>query len=120
MNDETDKPFGKAMADLLQDNDYTTSTGNPNWHAFAQLLTDVHYETLRKAVAGERVPSPHIMEECARVLRVKPNYFAEYRMQQAAESFDMRKVGFEKAMDNLAAWAQQQPAAAPTRKRQRS
>jgi hypothetical protein len=117
MEQPTDKPFGEAMADLLRENDYTTSTGNPNWHAFAAMLKDVHYETLRKAVAGEREPSMHVMEEVARALRVKPEHFAEYRILKVAESFDIRKVGFEKAQANATAWALQQIAAAPRRRR---
>src|SRR5207244_2930922 len=112
----TDKPFGEAMADLLRENDYTTSTGNPNWHAFAGMLTDVHYETLRKAVAGEREPSPHVMEEGARVLRVRPEHFAEYRWNQAQELFDPRRVGFEAALGNLHKWTAEQTAAHPKKK----
>jgi len=31
------------------------------------------------AVAGTRAPSPRLLEECARFLRVRPGYFREYR-----------------------------------------
>jgi hypothetical protein len=34
---------------------------------------------LGAAVAGTKPPSVGLMEECARFLRVKPDYFLEYR-----------------------------------------
>lgn len=101
----TDKPFGKAMRDLIADTEWVTQTGNPNWHAFAEQLDGVHYETLRKALAGDRTVTPHIMEEVARALRIKPQHFAEYRLYMAAKSFDVREVGFERAMANFETWA---------------
>lgn len=101
------KPFGAALGDLLREGDYTTSTGNVNWHAFARELDGYVYETLRKAVSGERWPSVGLMEECARVLRVRPDYFAEYRIDQARRLYDVREVGFEKALSNLESWVRE-------------
>ena len=34
---------------------------------------------LRAAVSGDTTPSPALIEECARFLRVRPEYFREYR-----------------------------------------
>ena len=34
---------------------------------------------LDKAVAGETQPTLALLEECARFLRVRPEYFREYR-----------------------------------------
>lgn len=102
------EPFGKALAALLRESDWVTSTGNPNWHAFARELDGVHYETLRKAVAGERQVTPAIMEEVARALRIKPDYFVEYRLVEIQAEFDVRRVGFEKALENLADFARRQ------------
>ena len=112
----TAKPFGRALSDLLRETDYTTSMGNPNWHAFSEAL-GIHYETLRKAVAGEREVSETILVEVSRALGIDPSHFAEYRMLKAREMFDPREVGFEKAMENVRKWAEQQPAAPPKRKR---
>jgi hypothetical protein len=100
--------FGRAMSNLVRDAGNTgwlTSAGNPNWHVFANELDGVHYETLRKALAGEREPTPAVMEECARVLDIDPRYFVEYRLNEARELFDPRNVGLERALENFDRWA---------------
>lgn len=104
----TDQPFGTALAELLREADYTTSSGNINWHAFSRELDGFSYEYLRKIVAGERVASPAFIEEVSRALRVKPEHFAEYRMDQARRQFDVREVGFDQALTNLEKWAHEQ------------
>ncbi len=105
------KPFNEALAELLREHDYTTQTGNVNWHAFAAELDGLHYETLRKVLTGQRSVTPHVMEECARVLRIKPDHFAEYRILDAQRQFDVREVGFEQALANLQQYAHDAQAA---------
>ena len=46
---------------------------------FAEVLDGVSPGALRAAVAGGAVPSAVLIEECARFLRVRPEYFLEYR-----------------------------------------
>lgn len=87
------------------EHDYATLGGKPNWRAFAAELDSIHYETLRKAVAGERRPSQALLEECARVLRLRPEHFLEYRLYLARRDFDPDAVGFDRAARNLATWA---------------
>lgn len=99
-HEPTRRPFGEALADLLREHDYTTSTGNVNWNAFVREV-NLDYETVRKAVAGVRAPTPHVIEECSRALRVRPDYFVEYRLAQAQKQYDVREVGFEQALANL-------------------
>jgi hypothetical protein len=110
MERHTSKPFGVALAELLRESDFTTSTGNPNWNAFARQLDGFHYETLRKAIAGERTVTVPLMEEVARALSIKPDYFAEYRIEQARRLFDVREVGFESALAEFDRWAQDRAA----------
>ena len=108
-NDATFKPFGTVLRDELIEREITTGMGNPNWSAFAQLLDTVHYETLRKAVTGERAPSPKVMEEAAAALGQKPEaLFVEYRVWQAQRMFDPREVGVSVALANLDKWADTQ------------
>lgn len=102
---ETTKRFGPALRELLIEHDYATRTGSPNWSAFAAELDGIHYETLRKAVAGERRPSLNLLEECARVLRLRPAYFVEYRLYLAQRDFDPDAVGLDHAVRNLRTWA---------------
>ena len=101
----TDKPFGRALADLLRDQeDYLTHTGNINWRLVAGALEGVHYETLRKCVAGERQPTLRLIEQVADLVGVEPTYFVEYELARALRDFDVREVGFEQATENLRAW----------------
>ena len=46
---------------------------------FAEVLPGITPYELGAAVSGSRAPSVQLMEECARFLRVKPDYFLEYR-----------------------------------------
>lgn len=96
------KRFGVALRDLLLDREeFQTYTGNINWSVFADKLKGTHYETLRKAVSGERQPSIGLMQQVASLLKVDPSYFAEYRLAQAQRQFDVGEVGWETAMKNL-------------------
>jgi hypothetical protein len=104
MASEATKRFGVALRELLIEHDYSTRSGNPNWRAFAAELDGIHYETLRKAVVGERRPSWILLEECARALRLRPEYFSEYRLYLAQRDFDPDAVGFDRAVRNLQLW----------------
>lgn len=98
------RPFGAVVRDLLIERDITTGMGNPNWSGFAQQLEGILYETLRKAVTGERWPSAKIMEAVANALDVEPTIFWEYQLWLAQRAFDPREVGEDQAMKNLEAW----------------
>lgn len=102
---ETTKPFRLALRDLVIEHGFATRTGNANWSAFAAQLRELHYETLRRVVAGDRAPSTRLMEACARVLDIPPEYFLEYRVYLAQRDFDPGTVGIEQALLNLEAWA---------------
>lgn len=122
----TDKPFRDAMSELLRESDYVTQTGNVNWHAFSRDMETtskngefVSYEALRKVLAGKRNVTAHVIEECARVLRVPPTYFVEYRAMEAARAFDVREVGFDAVLDNLERWTAEQAAKRETSSRRR-
>lgn len=107
---ETTIPFPLALRELVIENDFVTQSGKPNWAALAADVHGVHYETLRQAATGRRRPTPLLMEECARALRVRPEYFLEYRIYDAQRAFDPRVVGKERALENLALWARAQRA----------
>lgn len=101
---ETTEPFPLALRELVIDNDYVTRSGKPNWAAFATQVEGFHYETLRRVATGRRDPSPQLIQECARALRVRPEYFLEYRVHLAQRDFDPASVGLERAVENLALW----------------
>lgn len=106
MHVDSNKEFRDALRDLLLESEYVTQAGNPNLYAFAGALPELHYETLRKVLSGDRRVTPRIMEEVARALRVKPSHFAEYRLHEAQQRFDPSRVGFETALENFQAWAE--------------
>lgn len=98
------KPFGIAVRDLLIERGYVTAMGNPNWAQFALELPTLHYETLRKAVTGDRAPAEKVMIEVGAALGIDPNEFYEYALLQAQKQFDPREVGEDAALANLEAW----------------
>ena len=99
------KPFGVVLRELLIERGVTTKVGNPSWTRFASSLKTMQYETLRKAVAGERRPTSQLMQEAAEALGVDPaEVFAEYRLWAARREFDPSEVGVARAMTMLEVW----------------
>ncbi len=103
---ETTEPFPLALRELAIENDYVTQSGKPKWSALASELDGFHYETLRRAATGRTPPAPRLIEECARALRVRPDYFLEYRVHLAQLDFDPAVVGRDRALENLGRWRQ--------------
>jgi hypothetical protein len=75
----TTRPFAEALDELLRESDYTTLDGRPKLSALLADLHGVGRTELYAAARGERTPSVELMEECARVLAVRPEVFREYR-----------------------------------------
>jgi hypothetical protein len=98
------REFGLVVRNLLLARGYTTKVGNANWAAFAGELDGVHYETLHKAVTGERVPSEWLMERVAEALAVDPHGFYEYELAQVRKQFDPKLVGWKTVLRNLLVW----------------
>jgi hypothetical protein len=98
------RPFGIVLRDLLIEREITTKLGNPDWVDFARTLRGVHYETLRKAVTGERPVAPKVVEAVAKNLGVDPTMFADYRLWQVRKTFDPATVGIDAALESLARW----------------
>jgi hypothetical protein len=76
----SDKPFGAALTELVREIEdvYATPRGLKA-ATFAEVLEGVSPAALRAAVSGASPPSPGLIEACARFLRVRPEYFREYR-----------------------------------------
>jgi hypothetical protein len=104
--ENSERHFGGVISELLRDREeFLMKTGNINWRLVADELNGVHYETLRKAVAGERPATPQLMELCAELVGVPPTVFAEYRLYEAQKQFDPKEVGWDQATANLREWA---------------
>jgi hypothetical protein len=111
-NDNKPRPFGAVLRDLLIERGITTGIGNADWVTFARMLPDVSYESLRKAVTGERPPGIRIIQSVASALSVDPDVFWEHQLAQAQRSLNPSEVGEEVAFANLQAWLE-----SPTGKR---
>jgi hypothetical protein len=74
------QPFGPALTELVREVEdvYVTARGL-KVATFTEVLDGVSTGALRAAVSGEASPSLALIEECARFLRVRPEYFREYR-----------------------------------------
>lgn len=100
------RKFGAVARALFIDREeFLTHTGNINWMAVSERLPGVHYETLRKALAGDRQPTVELMEAVGKLADVDPAVFVEYQLHQAQRQFNVREVGFEQAAANLRRWA---------------
>lgn len=102
------RTFGRALRDLLIEHGFVTGTYNSSLKRFKdERLPGMHYETLRKAVAGARKPSPSVMEDVAGALGVNPaETFSDYQLWLARRQFDPHEVGAEAAMANLLDFSQ--------------
>jgi hypothetical protein len=95
-------PFGQALQTLFrQRGQFLTGGGNVNWSAAAKAIPGVSYETLRKAVAGERAPGPTLTARVTTALGLPPDYFLESQLKHARRQFDPRVVGWRTAVANL-------------------
>lgn len=104
MSQANPSQFGATLRSLLIDADIVTRMGNPDWSALVQRMPGVSYESLRKAVVGERAPSEKIMLATARAFGVEPTIFIEYRLLKARRSLDPDHVGWSAAMKALNRW----------------
>jgi hypothetical protein len=82
----SDLPFPRALEGLFGDDELYTawSSGRLNLSAIARELDGVGLAVLRDAYRGLRTPTPRLMEECARLARVGPAHFREYRALRRA------------------------------------
>jgi hypothetical protein len=74
------RSFGIALTELVREvEDVYVAPRGLKVASFTEVLDGISASELRAAVNGATPPSPALMEECARFLRVRPAYFREYR-----------------------------------------
>jgi transcriptional regulator with XRE-family HTH domain len=93
------KPFGETLRALMDARGITYRElaeetrlvdGKGMTHAYINML-----------VKGRDKPSVRAMELIAEACGVKPDYFAEYRLNVAMRELDPAEVGLERALQNL-------------------
>jgi hypothetical protein len=82
----SNEAFPRALDELFRGDELYTawSSGRLNLSALGRELNGVGLALLRDAHRGRRLPTPRLMEECARLGRVGPDYFREYRALRRA------------------------------------
>jgi hypothetical protein len=96
--------FGAVLRTHLIDADIVTRMGNPSWMEFVEQLPGITYESLRKAIVGERPPSEKILLATAQALGVSPTVFTGYRLLEARRALDPSEVGWNRAVKALQKW----------------
>ena len=97
----TDQEFGQVLANLLVTTGFARKNYSPDWMRFTATIPGVSYESLRKAVTGERDVSEDLMRRVAQALKVEPTVFIEYRLSQARRELDPKQVGWTRAAEAL-------------------
>jgi hypothetical protein len=99
------QPFGIALQTLFRGRgQFLTRSGNVNWREAADALDGVSYETLRKAVTGERLPGASLIDKATAAYGLPRDYFLESQLETARQQLDPRVVGWPKAASNLRRW----------------
>ncbi|HKU56521.1 MAG TPA: hypothetical protein VJP41_05825 [Gaiellaceae bacterium] len=102
---QTNPPqFGATLRALLINAGIVTRMGNPDWTGLVRQMHGVNYESLRKAVVGERPPSEKIMRAVSQALDIEPTVFVEYQLLQARLALDPDQAGWESATKALKRW----------------
>lgn len=76
--------------------------------AFAQRLEPETASRLIRTIDTGAIAPEWLVVECADALGVEPSVFAEWHMHRNRRLYDVRTVGFNAALDNLAAWVEEQ------------
>lgn len=94
----SDKPFPQAVEDLLREREWSLrelqrrTQEEGKWGSLS---------TIHQLLSGGLRPSYEAMEHVARALRVRPEYFAEFRLAKAQRELDWERVGLKRALRNL-------------------
>lgn len=98
MDNQTTKRFSEAMRELLAEHELSQRelsrrTRKHGWGSQGYLSFVMN---------DQQSPTPEGMEAIAKALKIRPEYFAEYRLARARESLDPAAVGLKVALRNLA------------------
>lgn len=90
----TNQPFAVAVRELLEEQgisqrELSKRTQKQGWG---------HLSTVNFIVRGDVKPSIRAMEQIAKALQVRPEYFAEYRLAKARNALDPAVVGLDTAL----------------------
>src|ERR1700724_1745355 len=97
----SDKPFGEALRALMSERGLTYRSLAETTRALdGKGMTHAHLNMLAN---GHDKPSMRAMALIAQACKVRPDYFAQYRLAAALRGLDPAEVGLEQALENLSA-----------------
>lgn len=96
----TNKSFPDALAELLAERDWSGRQLSRQTKEDGQK--GLSHPTVAMLLRGDLEPSVNAMEVIAKALRIQPKVFAEYRLEQARERLNWRRVGVPAALKALA------------------
>ncbi len=93
------QPFGDALRTLMDERRLSyRALAEATRSIDGQGMTHAHINMLAN---GHDRPSMRAMELIAQACKVRPDYFAEYRLTVAMRELDPSEVGLEQALSNL-------------------
>jgi transcriptional regulator with XRE-family HTH domain len=98
----TNKPFPVALAELLDERDWSARHLSRQMREAGKGLA---HPTIAMLLRGDLEPSLNAMTLIAKALRIRPEHFAEYRLERARDRLNWRKVGVPAALRELARYS---------------
>jgi transcriptional regulator with XRE-family HTH domain len=95
---KSDKPFPETLQGLMEERDLSIR------RLAKQLREETGWgsiSTVHWLVRGDLRPTYEAMERVAKVLRIDPDTFAEFRLSAARRALDPEQVGLKRALRNL-------------------
>ncbi len=96
----TDRPFTKSLPALLEERGWSLrelvrrTQREIGWGSHAGI---------GKFLSGETTLTPKLLESVAKVMRIDPRHFPEYRLMLARRELDPNAVGLAQALGTLGA-----------------
>lgn len=95
------RPFAETLQALLDERDWSQRELSRRLEAELGREDKIASSTIRLYFTGDMHPTRSAMERIAKVLRVSPNHFAEYRLEVVRDALNWRLVGTRKAVRSL-------------------
>lgn len=100
---KTEEPFPTALAALLSERDWSGRQLSRATKEGGQ--SGLSHPTVAMLLRGDLEPSVNAMTIIAKALRIKPEFFAEFRLEAARTRLNWRAVGVPAALKELARYS---------------
>jgi transcriptional regulator with XRE-family HTH domain len=97
-----DQPVTVALRRLLEEHGATLRGVAAQTRELDEAGKGVNHTYISGVLSGREIPSLRSLELMARVFKIDPDYFVEYRMGKMREEINPRLVGFDAAFQAFA------------------